>query len=198
MTNDLPDLLRRASRALLNAAAYNELHDDDRAEFAGPWRILAQRLDDAALATPARSPYLTLPEAAEYLRRSSRTLRRYVDEGALTAYQPARPRQGRPSRDESTTGLLFRREDLDALLKPVEPAGARSGAARFIQIADANPDDDQAARLAATLAVPVAPPPRPRARHAASDTAAAAVGRAAVAEKPTGYTTDQENNDEAC
>jgi len=121
MTDDLKDLLRRAARALANAAAYNELHDDDQAEFAGPWRALAQRLDDAALATPARSPYLTLPEAAEYLRRSPRTLRRYVDEGALIAYQPARPRQGRPSRDESTTGLLFRREDLDALLKPVQP-----------------------------------------------------------------------------
>lgn len=110
MTPDLPALLHRAARALRNAAAYNLLHDDDQAEFAGPWRALADQLDAAAEAGPAPGALLDLSEAAAYLRRSTSTLRRDVATGALRAFRPA-----------GGATLLFKRDDLDQFLQPVQP-----------------------------------------------------------------------------
>ncbi len=111
MNNDLPALLRRAARALRIAAEYNRLHDDEQAEFAAPWQALAADLEAAAAQEPAAAPaLLTLQEAAAYLRRGTSTVRRYVDEGSLRAHRAG-----------GTARMTFRRDDLDALLQPVEP-----------------------------------------------------------------------------
>ena len=46
------------------------------------------------------SPWMILPEAAEYCRQSADTIRRWIRDGVLKAYKP----KGK---------LLFKREDLD-------------------------------------------------------------------------------------
>ena len=111
MTNDANDLMRRAARALRIAAAYNLLHDDDQAEFAAAWQALAADLDAAAQTGPAPGPLLDLAEAAAYLRRGTSTLRRDVASGTLRAFRPA-----------GGAALIFRRDDLDAFLQPVQVA----------------------------------------------------------------------------
>jgi len=52
--------------------------------------------------------WLTIEEAAAYLRVSDRTIRRGLKAGAIKAYRVAGRRD-----------LRFRREDLDAFLRPI-------------------------------------------------------------------------------
>ncbi len=63
-----------------------------------------QRLEER-LATEA-SPWLTIDEAAAYLRISDRTLRRAVRDRAVRAYRVGGKRE-----------LRFRQEDLDAFMQ---------------------------------------------------------------------------------
>jgi len=64
---------------------------------------------------PAVPDWLSVKEAAAYLKVSPSTLYRWVDQGLLTAYE-----------FESGGGRRCRREDLDALLKPTDPDAPRS------------------------------------------------------------------------
>lgn len=59
------------------------------------------------------SPYLSLEEAAKFVKRSDRTFRRYVKQYKIPTYGPGR--------------CLFMREDLQAFM---EDAGAFLGAKR--------------------------------------------------------------------
>ncbi len=62
----------------------------------------------AEQATPVPLPYLTVEEAAEYLGRPRSRVYELVAQKRVRHY-----REGR--------ALLFRREDLDACLTPIEP-----------------------------------------------------------------------------
>jgi excisionase family DNA binding protein len=76
--------------------------------------------------------YLTLQEAAAFLRKGKSTIRLYVREGKLPALQV-----------DGRGPLLFRREDLEALLVPV---------ALSQQYGDYDPSD-QAERAAAIVGI---------------------------------------------
>ncbi len=66
----------------------------------------------AGQATPSPSPYLTVEEAAEYLGRPKSRIYELVAQKRVRHYRDGR-------------AVLFRREDLDACLTPVEPEAAR-------------------------------------------------------------------------
>jgi len=75
---------------------------------------LQGQVDD--LASTVQSDWLGIDGAAAYLGVSVRTVRRYLATGKLQAHRL------------SGRGLRFRREDLDAYLRPVTPrGGAPSG-----------------------------------------------------------------------
>lgn len=63
--------------------------------------------------SPTRTTYLTIAEAAKYLKAGERTLRQMVSDGKLPAYRLTAGRTG---------PLRFKLEDLDAVLIPVPVA----------------------------------------------------------------------------
>jgi len=111
MTNDLTALLHRAARQLRDAGTIDDDLLKTRSTEGDKWRATADDLDAAAEAGPAPGPLLDLAEAAAYLRRGTSTLRRDVATGALRAFRPGR----------GGAALIFRRDDLDAFLQPVQP-----------------------------------------------------------------------------
>lgn len=64
----------------------------------------------APVPTPAVVPWLTTTEAADYLGLTSKTIRRYIASGKL------------PARRIGVRVVRVRRDDLDGLLSPVDPA----------------------------------------------------------------------------
>lgn len=70
------------------------------------------------------APLLDLKEAADYLRKSPVTVRRYVADGTLRAHYIGEGGPGRSAKGEPRKGLYFKRVDLDALLVPIVPSDA--------------------------------------------------------------------------
>jgi len=133
MTNDANDLMRRAARELRDAGDLWEEQTKTRSTISAGWRALADDLDAAAQTGPTPGPLLDLAEAAQYLRRGTSTLRRDVASGALRAFRPA-----------GGAALIFRRDDLDAFLQPVQPpARARAVAEQPEGYTTDDVDDDQ-------------------------------------------------------
>lgn len=71
----------------------------------------------AGVPMDATRPYLTIRETAALLALSTRTIHRYIAEGKLKAYRVAGEKV-----------IRIKREDVEALLEPVDAAGQAPGA----------------------------------------------------------------------
>lgn len=107
-TYDLREELRRKgmeAKTVTQAITWIKAHGLVRVEWLGAFECLAPAQADRE---HDQSPWLTVDEAASYLRVSQRTMRNLVAKERVTTY-----------RFEPGGNLRFKREDLDRCLEPV-------------------------------------------------------------------------------